>query len=143
MTHPLAERFAQPVSGPSYRSGARAMVVGTILSLCAYGARTVSEHAFGWTGWLVLAGAGAMVALTGWSVLTGRTTIDARGIRQDGLPAKEVLWSDILRARRIRLPLTCRLLVSTGRGPLRALHGGDRALDEAFAEIADWYRQRP
>jgi hypothetical protein len=142
MTHPLAERFAQPVSGPSYRTSARLMVVSTIVSLCAYGARTVIEHDFGWTGWLVLLGAGAMVALTGWSVLAGRTTIDARGIHQGGLPAKELRWDEIVRARRIRLPLTCRLLVSTGRGPLKAMHSGDRALDEAFDEIAGWYQAR-
>lgn len=139
MTHPLAERFAQPVTGPSYRRSARAMVAGTILSLCAYGVRTVAEHDFGWNGWFVLAFAGAAVAATGWSVLTGRTTVDARGIRQDGVPRKEFGWDEIVRARRIQLPLTSRLLVSTGRGPLKAVHAGDPALDAAFDEIGAWY----
>lgn len=143
MSHPLAQRFPQPVTGPSYRAGARAMVVGTILSLCAYGARTIAEHEFGWTGWLVLACAGATVAMTGWSVLAGRTTIDATGIRQDGVPRKEIRWEEIVRARRIRMPLTSRLLVSTGRGPLKAVHSGNRTLDEAFAEIAAWYQSGP
>lgn len=143
MTGPAAERFAQPVSGPAYRASAKWMVGSTILSLCAYGAKTVAEHDFGWNGWLVLAGGTAAVLVTGWSVLTGKTTIDARGIRQDGVPRKEFGWHEIVRVRRIRMPFTCRLLISTGKGPLKAIHAGNSELDHAFTDIEAIYSPRP
>ncbi|MEN9313990.1 MAG: hypothetical protein RIS35_383 [Pseudomonadota bacterium] len=142
-TDRLAERFATPVSGPAYRRSAKWMVGSTILSLCSYGAKTVAEHDFGWNGWLVLALGTAAVLVTGWSVLTGKTMIDARGIRQDGVPRKEFGWHEIVRARRLRMPFTCRLLISTGKGPLKAIHGGNAELDRAFADIESLLSPRP
>lgn len=142
MENPLARRFAEPVHGPSYRRVAKWMVASTIGSLFAYGINIVTANDFGASGWLVLALGAGSVLVTGWSVLTGCTTIDARGIRQDGVPRKEFVWDEIVRARRIRMPFTSRLLISTGKGPLKAIHAGDAALDAAFAEIDAVYNPR-
>lgn len=143
MNEALAEHFARPVTGPSYRPSARMMVAVTILGLTVWGIRTASEQALGWQGWTVLAAGVAAVLIAGWSVLAGKTTIDAQGIRQDGMPRKAFGWHEIVRVRRLRMPFTCRLLISTGKGPLKAIHAGNAELDRAFADIEAIHSPRP
>jgi hypothetical protein len=89
---------------------------------------------------LLLAGGGLLV-VSAWFILTGHTTIDAQGIRQDWVFRKQFDWHQIAAARLVRLPLQPRLLLSTGRGPIRAIHGGDPAVIEAFRRIDAYYRQ--
>lgn len=137
-----AARFAVPVTGPTYRRSARTLAVILVVLLLAYGARVIATAGFGATGWAVLAAGALGLALTGWSVLAGRTTIDAAGIRQTGFPGRAFRWNEIAHARTLRMPLTSRLLISTGTGPLRAVHAGNAGLDAAFSEIGDWYRRR-
>lgn len=137
-----AQRFATPVTGPSYRWSAKALAAVVLAWLAAYGARTVATGGFGLSGWLVVLAGMTAVVVTGWSVFAGRTTIDAQGIHQSGLPRRALRWHEIARARRLRMPLTTRLVVSTGTGPLRAIHAGNRALEDAFGEIDTWYNRR-
>ena len=140
ITEALRARFAQPVRGPSYRPSAKWMVVSTLVTLAAYGAQVMSR--VGTPAWpvLVLIGAGAFVLLsTTWYILNGNTTVDAEGIRQDWLFEKNYPWSQVLHARRLRVPFTSRLLLRMGAGPIKAIHSGNRELDEAFAEVAAIY----
>lgn len=141
MTDP-AVRFGVPVTGPTYRRSARTVAIALIVLVGVYGVRAVVAGGFGWAGWSVLAAGAAGLAISGWTVFAGRTTIDAAGIRQTGFPARRIGWHEIARARALRLPLSSRLLVSTGTGPLKAVHGGSAELDAAFAEIGDWYARR-
>lgn len=140
-----ARRFATPVSGPAYRPLARLSTASMVAGLAAYGVRVMVARSDGIdSGFLMLmAGAAAIVLVSAWYILFGKTTIDGQGIRQDWMFPKVYAWHEIGRARVVRMPLTRRLAIATGRGPVRAIHGGDRALDEAFAEIARLYAAMP
>jgi hypothetical protein len=140
ITDELRARFAQPVRGPSYRPAAKWMVVSTLVTLAAYGAQVMSR--VGSPSWtiLVLIGAGAFVLLsTTWYILNGNTTIDADGVRQDWLFEKNYPWSQVMHARRLRVPFTSRLLVRMGAGPIKAIHSGNAELDAAFTDITAIY----
>ena len=141
---PLAQRFATPVIGPSFRIAAKATVVATVAGFVVLAASSADQwREVRWPMAILLATVFLGMVVTGWYILTGRTTIDSQGIRQDWMADKHYAWNEIVRARRIRLVVTSRLMISTGHGPLKAIHGGSRELDEAFAEIAAYYRAMP
>ena len=138
----LIQRFESPVSGHAYRPLTRWMTFSFVTSLLAYGLHVLSRGPDVAGSVLGLMAAAAAVVLVGaWFIMTGRTTIDAQGIRQDGLFPRVFRWHEITRARFLKMPLSGRLLLSVGAGPIRAIHGGDDQLDAAFREIADCYRQ--
>ncbi|MBP8308308.1 MAG: hypothetical protein KAY46_13650 [Burkholderiaceae bacterium] len=135
-------RFAQPVSGPAYTAWARFTTASTVASLLLYGGQVLLRRPdVAWPVLMLMAAGGGVLLLSTWYILTGKTTIDGRGIRQDWLTPKEFGWHEIARVRLVRMPLVPRLVVMTGRGPLKAVHGGSRALVEAFREIDTFYRQ--
>ena len=137
------QRFVQPVSGPSYRRSAKWMVLSTVLGLAVYGAQVLGANRDVTAPVLLLMAAGAAVVLvSAWYMLTGRTTVDSRGIRQDWMFARQYRWHEIARARHVRMPFTSRLVISTGTGPFKAVHSGCRELDEAFRTIAAAYGGR-
>lgn len=140
----LPERFATPVTGPAYRASAKIAAVTTVLSLFAYGARVIDRISeLPWTMWMLLAVAMLGVVVTTWYILTGHTTVDARGVRQQWLAPKDYTWSQIIRARHIRLPFTSRLMIRIGAGPMKAIQSGTPELDAAFKAIAAHYKTRP
>ena len=142
--NPLAKRFATPVTGPSYRIAAKATVLATIVGILVIAARTADQlTAMTWPMMVLLVTVFLGMVVTGWYMLTGRTTIDADGIHQDWMAPKHYGWDQIARARRVRLLVTSRLLISTGNGPMKSIHGGTPELDEAFAEIVAYYRGVP
>jgi hypothetical protein len=139
----LRSRFAVPVRGPSYRASARWMIVSTLISLTAYGAHVLGSS--GDVAWPILglmAAAGVVVLVSGWYIVTGKTTVDARGVRQEWMFEKDYPWSQVLHARHLRLPFTSRLLLRAGFGPFKAIHGGCSELDTAFADVAAIYARR-
>ena len=141
---PLAQRFATPVIGPSFRVAAKVTVVGTLAGVAVLVARTADQWSgIRWPMAILLATVFLGMVVTSWYILTGRTTIDSQGIHQDWMATKHYSWEEIVRARRIRLVVTSRLMISTGRGPMKAIHSGSPELDEAFAEIAAYYRGMP
>jgi hypothetical protein len=142
--NPLEKRFATPVSGPSYRVAAKVTVLATIVGIAVVAARTADQlTGMTWPMMVLLATVFLGMVVTGWYVLTGRTTIDAQGIHQDWMAPKHYTWDQIARARRIRLLVTSRLLISTGNGPMKSIHGGSPELDAAFADIVAYYRGMP
>jgi hypothetical protein len=141
---PLEQRFANPVSGPSFRVAAKVTVVATVAGIVVLAARTADQWSeIRWPMAILLATVFLGTVVTTWYILTGRTTIDSQGIHQDWMATKHYAWGEIVRARRIRLLITSRLMLSTGHGPMKAIHGGSRELDQAFAEIAAYYRGMP
>ena len=137
------QRFAQPVTGAAYRASARWAIIGVCAGLFSYGVRVLVAAPAVAPPVLALLAAGAVVVLAGaWSVLTGKTTIDARGIRQHGVFTRDLRWSEIAAARHVRMPMTSRLVISTGSGPFKAIHSGTPGLDTAFAAVAALYARR-
>jgi uncharacterized membrane protein len=132
------------VSGPSFRIAAKATVVATLVAIVVLAARTADQWSgIRWPMAVLLATVFLGMVVTSWYILTGKTTVDARGIHQDWMAPKRYAWDEIVRARRIRLVVTSRLMISTGHGPMKAIHGGSPELDAAFAEIAAYYRGMP
>ena len=133
-------QFEQPVSGPAYRLFTRLLTIKLIVGLLLYG---------GWVLWrrddvapavLALMGLPFVVVMSsGWFIVIGKTTIDRQGIRQDGLFPKHYRWHEISRARFVRMPLSARLMLVTGHGPIKAVYSGDATLDRAFEDIARFY----
>lgn len=133
--------FKEPVSGPAYRPIARWFTLSMVSAILIHGTQVLMKTpALGWPV-LVLFGAGMLVMLvSAWYMLMGKTTVDARGIRQDWFVAKDYPWSEIVRAQHVRMPFTSRLVIVTARGgPLRAIHGGCHELDVAFERISRNY----
>lgn len=141
MTALLPEhRFEQPVSGPAYRPFTRLLTIKLIVGLLLYGAWVLWRHDDVALPVLTLMGlAFVIVVASGWFIITGKTTIDRQGIRQQALFPKDYRWHEISRARFVRLPLSARLVLVTGHGPMKAIYGGNAALDRAFEEIARFY----
>lgn len=135
----LARRFAEPVSGPSYRPWVRVAAVAMV------------AVALPWGTWSLLAGEGALtseqivaaLALAGVllaplpGLLFGRTVVDATGIRQLGWMGREIAWAEVRRVRMIRIPLAPRLVASAGLGRARVFHSGCAELDLAFEQAVD------
>jgi hypothetical protein len=137
-------RFATPVVGPAYRPFARMTTLTTVVGLAAYGARVLSARPdVAWPVLVLMAAAGAVLLVSAWYILTGKTTVDARGIRQDWMFPKRFGWHEIARVRFVRMPVVPRLVVMTGRGPFKAIQSGCRELDQAFEEIVRLYGGRP
>ncbi len=138
----LARLFEQPVRGRAYTAWARWSTASTVVALFAWGVALVDQQPQHQGAVLaLLAAGGGLLVVSAWFILTGHTTIDAQGIRQDWIFRKQFDWHQIAAARLVRLPLQPRLLLSTGRGPIRAIHGGDAAVIEAFRRVDAYYRQ--
>ena len=134
-------RFAEPVSGPAYTPWARMTTITSVAGLMLYGFNVLSRHAdIAWPILMLMATGGAVLLTSTWYILTGKTTIDARGIRQDWFTPKDYSWHEISRARFVRMPMVPRLVVMTPRGPFKAVHGGNKALLDAFRAIDALYR---
>jgi hypothetical protein len=133
-----ADAFAEPVEGPSHRTATRLVAVAVVALVIGWGARLMWQHGAPSSG--ALAAAGIVLLLLLWplpGMLTGRTRIDARGIRQQGWTPREVEWAQIERVRFARIAMTPRLVVSTGFGRFRVFYSGSRELDEAFERVVE------
>ncbi|MEK9774648.1 MAG: hypothetical protein VW339_00610, partial [Quisquiliibacterium sp.] len=121
----------------------KAFVVLTMIALLGYGVKAADTlGVLSWPMWMLLGAALLGTAASAWYILTGRTTIDAHGIRQDWITQKSFEWGQIKRVRLLRLPLSSRLLISTGLGPYKAIQAGSPELDAAFKDIAAHYREQ-
>ena len=136
------QRFATPVTGPAYTLWARWTTASTVLGLLVYGAQVMATRPdVAWPVLMLMAAAAVVLLASTWYILTGKTTIDSRGIRQDWIFPKDYAWHEITRARLVRMPLMPRLVLMTPRGPFKAVHGGSRALLAAFADIDASFRR--
>src|SRR4051794_7646699 len=97
-------RPAHSVSGPAYGPGFKRFATLITLALVVYAASVAWRFpllSFGLGPKALLAGAGAMLAVSYYWFLKARTTIDAAGIRQTWLYDKQVQWDEIRGAKMI------------------------------------------
>lgn len=129
-----------PVTGLSYKRPAAAIAVVLTLAVFAYGSRLLAADVEmpAVIVLLLIAGAVAM-AMTCWFIVFGTTTVDAEGIRQAGITPRSWRWADIERVELVRMPWSTRLMLAPAQGPVRVVHAGTPALDDAFRTIAEMY----
>mgnify|MGYP000957223914 CR=1 FL=1 len=58
---------------------------------------------------------------------------------QAGITPRAWRWADIERVRLVRMPWSTRLMLAPTSGPVRVVHAGTPALEEAFRVIAEMY----
>ena len=136
------QRFASAVVGPSYRFGTKAFTVALVLGILLYGAYVLINRQAGIASsvlWLMAGGAMVML-VTCWYILVGKTTVDAKGVRQEWFFKKDYRWHEIGRARFVRMPFSSRLVIFVGGGPMKAINSGDQKLDQAFIQVANFYQ---
>src|SRR5690606_28845041 len=128
------------VSGLSYKRPAAAIAVALTLGVFAYGRRLMASDV-NLPPVLVplLVSGGTAMAMTCWLIVCGTTTVDADGIRQAGITPRAWRWADIERVRLVRMPWSTRLMLAPTSGPVRVVHAGTPALEEAFRVIAEMY----
>ena len=129
-----------PVTGLSYKRPAAAIAVALTLAVFAYGSRLMASDVNlpPVLVLLIIAGATAM-AMCCWFIVFGTTTVDADGIRQAGITPRAWRWADIERVKLVRMPWSTRLMLALNQGPVRVVHAGTPALEEAFRVIAEMY----
>lgn len=129
-----------PVTGLSYKRPAAAIAVALTLGVFAYGSRLMAADVDlpPMLVLLLIAGATAM-AMCCWFIVFGTTTVDADGIRQAGITPRAWRWAEIERVKLVRVPWSTRLMLAPTRGPVRVVHAGTPALEEAFRTIAEMY----
>jgi hypothetical protein len=133
--------FATPVVGYAYRSYTKYFTLSMVLSIFAYGLQVFvnrKEAVASSIVWLLL-GACVVLAVTTWYIVTAKTTIDSKGIRQDWFFKKEFSWHEIGRVKFIRLPFSSRLVILAARGPFKAVNSGSKELDAAFKYLENFY----
>jgi hypothetical protein len=131
----VAQAFAQPVSGPSYRPLTRVLAVALVLALFVWGARTmlaVEPGTLDRTHWATAVVIALALLWPLPTLLLGRTVLDANGIRQLGWMGRDAEWAQVQRIRFVRMPMSPRLMISVGIGRIRSFHSGSPELDAAF-----------
>lgn len=138
---PPQERFAHPVSGHAYRPVTRLLTIVIALATLGYGLSVglTRGHLEGPLAFMLVT-AGLIMAVAAWYIVTGQTTIDANGVRQDWIMAKSYGWGEIRSARLVKLPLATRLMLNTGRPPFKVIQAGTPEIEAAFREIVAYYR---
>ncbi|MGB7181201.1 MAG: hypothetical protein WA888_05265 [Burkholderiaceae bacterium] len=135
------QRFATPVTGPAYGWFTRtlACAITAMVVLFAVFLLLKTEDLGSPMVLLILGGAAAM-SWTTYYILTGKTTIDSEGVRQDWFSGKTYKWDEIRKVSMLRLPMATRLVINTGKPPFKAVHSGSPVLTEAFEEIVRIYK---
>lgn len=72
----------------------------------------------------------------------GQTRITAQGLEQDWVFKRRIAWEDIRMAKFVPLFFSKRLICFPHRGRPVIFHGGERAVEIAFAHISLAYAQR-
>jgi hypothetical protein len=136
--------FSEPVSGASYGWFTKALATGltAVAGVFALVLLFQAEEA-GSPMILLICGGALAMAWTTYFIVTGRTTIDADGIRQDWFTGtKNYSWDDVRKVSMFRLPMATRLVINTGRPPYKAVHSGSPEVTAAFAAIVSIYKKR-
>lgn len=134
------EKFAVPVTGPSYGWFTKGLAGGLTAMVILFAAFLViqAEEAGSPMVVLILGGALAMTWTT-YYIITGQTTIDSKGVRQDWFSGKSYTWDEIRKVSVLRMPMATRLIINTGKPPFKAVHSGSKELTEAFYDVVRIY----
>jgi hypothetical protein len=135
------QRFATPVIGSAYRLYTKLFTLAMVLSIFAYGLQVFLNRKEPVASSVVslMVGACVVLAVTTWYIVTAKTTIDSKGIRQDWFFKKDFSWHEIGRVKFLRLPFSSRLVILAARGPFKAVNSGSKELDAAFKYLEDFY----
>lgn len=129
-----------PVTGLSYKRPAAAIATVLTLAVFSYGTRLlVADAALPAPLLLVLIAGAVAMAMSCWFIVFGTTTVDAEGIRQAGVSPRSWRWAEIDQVKLVRMPWSTRLMLAPTKGPVRVVHAGTPALDDAFRTIARIY----
>lgn len=134
------ERFTSPVTGPSYGWFTKllaAVITGIVVVFVV--AMIVMAEKMNTPMLLLMLGASLAMSATTYYIMTGQTTIDSKGVRQDWITGKSYAWDEIRKVRVLRLPMATRLVINTGKPPFKAVHAGSDELVSAFEEIVRIY----
>lgn len=137
----------QPVSGPAYGGPFKIASTAIVLILLGYGfaiALRFPMFAYGFGVKVVLVGATSLLLASWYWFLKGRTTIDAKGLRQTAMIDKQVRWDEVRSAKMIGVPFLGwlfppRIVIRTGNS-FTTFNGGSRALLIEFAKISIAYQ---
>lgn len=140
MAHYRPERH---VSGPTYGNGFKAVATLLTIALAAYAVSValrfpLPQFSFGVQA--LVAGAGAMLAVSLYWFLRATTTIDAEGIRQTGVVDRKVRWDEVRGAKMIGIPYLSwlfppRMIVRTGTA-FATFNAGTQEVLVEFARIS-------
>lgn len=141
---PLASAVFAPVEGPSFPLAVKVLATALVLGLGVLGWQSLAlepwQHLKGPAGWFLLAA--VLVIVSGyWGILTSRTRIDERCIRQTWLWPKEVALADITQVKLLHIPALAwlvapRLVVRSGTLQLTTFHAADPRVLAALQLLA-------
>lgn len=135
--------FADPVSGPSYGWFTKALACGLTAMAAIFSLVLLFSAENVGSPMIMLIGGGALaMAWTTYFIVTGRTTIDSDGVRQDWFTGKAYTWDEIRKVSMFRLPMATRLVINTGKPPFKAVHSGSPEVTAAFERIVQIYNER-
>lgn len=137
-------RPGQCVEGASFSNVMKGLATALVLALVAGAWHTLQLGA--WAQWgssarLFIAAAMLLILCGYWGILSSRTSVDGRCIRQTGLWEKEVLLADITQLKLIHVPglvwlVAPRLVVRSGGLGLTTFHVADVQVLAAFKKLA-------
>lgn len=138
-THPDSFQPSQTeLRCPSFGPVHKAMVLGALVALTAWGYRLGASHGWEWNNpVLMFLATYAMLLYMCWVLLTGHTTLTASELSQDWFWRKSVALDGIAYVRLFRIRglewlIAPRLYVRTGAGPMRAYHAYGVQMWEEF-----------
>lgn len=144
LSAPLPLLDPAPVEGPSFPPTVKGLATVLVVGLLVLGWQVVGrrpwDHVEGPAGLFLLA-ATAVIASGYWGILTSRTRIDGRCIRQSWLWPKEVALADITQVKLLEVAalswlVVPRLVVRSGNMNLTTFHTADPQVLAALRLLA-------
>jgi hypothetical protein len=132
------------VEGPSFPLAVKVLATLFVGLLCAQGWQLIDRQPWrelGWQAGLFVLAVFVVIASGYWGILTSRTSIDDRCIRQSWLWPKEVALADITQVKLLQVPqlswlVVPRLVVRSGAMHLTTFHAADPQVLAALRLLA-------
>jgi hypothetical protein len=139
--------FETALVGPSYSRGMKFLLAGMLTQMLVLAASTAQRWAsLSWELWLFIGLATVPVVAWSWTIFTGKTTLDGKGLRRQvpfNQSGYDVRWHEVAGVRFLRLPIGSRLIVKTSSpGPAKTFQVGNDEMREAFLRLESLYRRR-
>ena len=146
--HLLPDRmFETALVGPSYSRGMKFLLIGMLVQMALL---AISTHerwgTLSWELWLFIGLATIPVIAWSWTILTGKTTLDHKGLRRQvpfNQVGYDVRWHEVAAVRYLKLPIGSRLIVKTSSpGPAKTFQAGNDEMRDAFLRLESLYKPR-
>jgi hypothetical protein len=141
------QMFATALVGPSYSRGTKFLLLGMLTQMAMLAVSTRERWGgLSWELWLFIGLASVPVISWSWYILTGKTTLDQKGMRRQvpfNQSGYDVRWHEVAAIRYLKLPIGSRLIVKTSSpGPAKTFQAGDDVMKEAFLRLEALYKPR-